>query len=223
MKLYAGELASATPDTILSGGTNSLARHARRRLGDRSVRRCGPDRIADLSAHKAAARTPRHRTRDPFAAGPRRAGGLPERDCRQDRRQARRAPCRPLLSMGTTGARYRRSRLAADDIRREGRRPDAWSPVQIADTRNGSGDLTITWVRRTRFGGVWADGVDVPLNEESERYEIDVMYGANVSSAGACMSRTSASPSSEPMAPGATGLSAPPMAARSGSWRLSRN
>ncbi len=55
-----------------------------------------------------------------------------------------------------------------------------WSPVQIAGARNGGGDLTITWVRRTRFGGVWADGVDVPLNEESERYEVDVMNGANV-------------------------------------------
>jgi len=59
-----------------------------------------------------------------------------------------------------------------------GRMP--WSPVQIAGARNGGGDLTITWVRRTRFGGVWADGVDVPLNEESERYEVDVMNGANV-------------------------------------------
>ena len=59
-----------------------------------------------------------------------------------------------------------------------GRMP--WSPVQIAGARNGGGDLTITWVRRTRFGGVWADGVDVPLNEESERYEVDVMNGAIV-------------------------------------------
>ncbi len=33
-----------------------------------------------------------------------------------------------------------------------GRMP--WSPVQIAGARNGGGDLTITWVRRTRFGGV---------------------------------------------------------------------
>ena len=46
----------------------------------------------------------------------------------------------------------------------------------IAGARNAGGDLTITWVRRTRFGGVWADGVDVPLNEESERYEVDVSY-----------------------------------------------
>lgn len=55
-----------------------------------------------------------------------------------------------------------------------------WAPAQIAATRAASGDLTITWVRRTRFGGAWADGADVPLNEESERYEVDVMNGANV-------------------------------------------
>jgi hypothetical protein len=54
-----------------------------------------------------------------------------------------------------------------------------WSPVHITGVRNG-GDLAITWVRRTRFGGVWADGVDVPLNEESERYEVDVMNGGTV-------------------------------------------
>jgi hypothetical protein len=38
----------------------------------------------------------------------------------------------------------------------------------------------MSWIRRTRFGGAWADGADVPLNEESERYEIDILNGANV-------------------------------------------
>jgi hypothetical protein len=46
--------------------------------------------------------------------------------------------------------------------------------------RNGSGDLTVTWVRRTRFGSIWADGADVPLNEESEAYEIDILDGPSV-------------------------------------------
>jgi hypothetical protein len=47
----------------------------------------------------------------------------------------------------------------------------------VGGTRNAAGDLAITWVRRTRFGGVWADGTDVPLNEESERYEVDILDG----------------------------------------------
>jgi len=47
----------------------------------------------------------------------------------------------------------------------------------VRGVRNGTGDLAITWIRRTRFGGAWADGADVPLNEESERYEVDILDG----------------------------------------------
>ncbi|MBL0320061.1 MAG: hypothetical protein IPP74_12360 [Alphaproteobacteria bacterium] len=39
-----------------------------------------------------------------------------------------------------------------------------------------NGDLIISWKRRTRIGGDWRDGVDIPL-EESERYEVDIMLG----------------------------------------------
>ena len=53
-----------------------------------------------------------------------------------------------------------------------------YAPVHIRGDRNGAGDLTITWIRRTRFGGEWRDLVDVPLNEASEAYEIDVLDGA---------------------------------------------
>ena len=52
-----------------------------------------------------------------------------------------------------------------------------YAPVHIRGSRNGGGDLTITWVRRTRFSGDWRDLVDVPLNEASEAYEIDVLNG----------------------------------------------
>ncbi|MET0155469.1 MAG: glycoside hydrolase TIM-barrel-like domain-containing protein [Rickettsiales bacterium] len=55
-----------------------------------------------------------------------------------------------------------------------------WSPVHIAGERDGGGDLTITWIRRTRLGGEWADGSDVPLSEESEAYEVDILDGATV-------------------------------------------
>lgn len=54
-----------------------------------------------------------------------------------------------------------------------------WAPTLVTGARAAGGDLTIRWVRRTRVGGVWADGADAPLNEESERYEVDVMDGAN--------------------------------------------
>ena len=50
--------------------------------------------------------------------------------------------------------------------------------MHIEGSRNGGGDLTITWIRRTRFSGEWRDLVDVPLNEASEAYEVDVIDGA---------------------------------------------
>ena len=55
-----------------------------------------------------------------------------------------------------------------------------YSPAQITGVRDGSGNITITWLRRTRVGGDWRDGVDVPLSEESERYEVEIMQGATI-------------------------------------------
>ena len=49
--------------------------------------------------------------------------------------------------------------------------------MHVCGNRNGGGDLTITWVRRTRYSGEWRDLVDVPLNEASEAYEVDVLDG----------------------------------------------
>lgn len=53
------------------------------------------------------------------------------------------------------------------------------SPVHIAGTRD-AGDLTITWVRRARINADWNDSLDVPLDEATESYSIDVMNGASV-------------------------------------------
>ena len=53
------------------------------------------------------------------------------------------------------------------------------SPVHVRGARS-SDDLAITWVRRTRIGGDSWDGVDVPLGEDDERYEIDILDGADV-------------------------------------------
>ncbi|MDH3664182.1 MAG: hypothetical protein OEU92_29910, partial [Alphaproteobacteria bacterium] len=50
-----------------------------------------------------------------------------------------------------------------------------YAPVHIQGSRNGAGDLTVTWFRRTRYGGAWRDLVDVPLNEATEAYEVDVL------------------------------------------------
>jgi hypothetical protein len=51
------------------------------------------------------------------------------------------------------------------------------SPVFIAGTRDGSNNITITWTRRARKGAGWSDFIDVPLDESTESYEIDLFAG----------------------------------------------
>lgn len=58
-----------------------------------------------------------------------------------------------------------------------GQRP--LSPAHVRGRRAG-GDLTISWVRRTRIGGDGWEPPDVPFSEESERYEVDILDGATV-------------------------------------------
>ncbi len=58
-----------------------------------------------------------------------------------------------------------------------GARP--YAPAHVRGTRAG-GDLTVSWIRRTRSGGDnWTEN-EVPLSELSERYEVDVLDGAVV-------------------------------------------
>lgn len=54
------------------------------------------------------------------------------------------------------------------------------SVKHVEGDRDESDNLTISWVRRSRIGGEWTDGGDVPLGEESEAYEVDIMDGDTV-------------------------------------------
>lgn len=59
-----------------------------------------------------------------------------------------------------------------------GRAERPYALCQVTGTRDGSQNLTIAWVRRTRLGGEWLDGTGtVPLAEASEAYEVDVLNG----------------------------------------------
>ncbi|MGB5949477.1 MAG: glycoside hydrolase TIM-barrel-like domain-containing protein [Parvibaculum sp.] len=49
------------------------------------------------------------------------------------------------------------------------------SPVHPRGRRLADGSISISWIRRTRIGGDSWEGVDVPLGEEEERYEVDIM------------------------------------------------
>lgn len=52
-----------------------------------------------------------------------------------------------------------------------------YAPVHVRGERDGGGNLTITWTRRTRGGGAWLDYADVPLNEAAEAYAVEIMDG----------------------------------------------
>ena len=51
-----------------------------------------------------------------------------------------------------------------------------YSPVHLGGEKEISGDITLTWTRRTRLpesGDTW-EGLDIPLGEELELYEVDI-------------------------------------------------
>jgi len=46
------------------------------------------------------------------------------------------------------------------------------SPVNLAASFNGDGDLALSWVRRSRRGWAWLDEIDAPLGESREQYRV---------------------------------------------------
>lgn len=68
----------------------------------------------------------------------------------------------------------------AESYAYNGRALKPYAPVQVRGMRDGSGNLTLSWIRRTRIGGDWRDLVDVPLAETLERYEIEILSGTTV-------------------------------------------
>ncbi len=55
-----------------------------------------------------------------------------------------------------------------------------FSPVHGKGQRDGAGTLALTWIRRSRVGGDWMDNADVPLGENFERYDIEILNGGAV-------------------------------------------
>ncbi len=71
-----------------------------------------------------------------------------------------------------------------------GRNLKPFAPVHVKGVRDGSGNLTISWIRRSRVDGEWRDGVGIPLGEETEAYEVEIMDGATVKRTIATTSQT---------------------------------
>jgi hypothetical protein len=55
-----------------------------------------------------------------------------------------------------------------------------YAPALIGGWRAANGDLTITWVRRTRTSGEWRDGVEVPIGETTEAYDVEIIKNGAV-------------------------------------------
>ena len=54
-----------------------------------------------------------------------------------------------------------------------------WAPTRLRAVRDGSGDVSITWVRCARFGGdSWGAG-EPPVGFPVERYVLDVLDGGD--------------------------------------------
>ncbi len=52
------------------------------------------------------------------------------------------------------------------------------APVQVKPVSLASGDVQISWIRRSRGGWRWIDGLDAPIAEEREAYRISLLPNA---------------------------------------------
>lgn len=55
-----------------------------------------------------------------------------------------------------------------------------FSVVALEGSRNEAGDLALSWIRRGRIGEELPDGADIPLSEEREDYEVDIVNAGAV-------------------------------------------
>lgn len=51
---------------------------------------------------------------------------------------------------------------------------ECYAPVRLTGTRDGSNNLTINWIRRTRLDGAWRDFVDAGIGETSLRFDVEI-------------------------------------------------
>jgi hypothetical protein len=181
VKLYSGELASVSEEAVLSGRANAIA--IKNGDGDWEILQFATATLVatgvyDLTKLLRGRLGSEHAMRSPVAAGARVVvldGAIAQIQAALAERGVARFYKWGPSGVDPSDVAWQQATFTARCV---GLMP--WSPVHVAGNRNGSADLTITWIRRTRFGGVWADGADVPLNEESERYEVDILDGADV-------------------------------------------
>jgi len=65
--------------------------------------------------------------------------------------------------------------VAAENILYAGNNLKPFSPVHALGRRDGAGNITLEWIRRSRVGGEWLDNTDVPLGELYEKYDVEIL------------------------------------------------
>ncbi|MDK2758261.1 MAG: phage tail protein [Blastomonas fulva] len=66
------------------------------------------------------------------------------------------------------------------ELASHGRAARPLAPVHGSWRDDGAGGLLVSWVRRSRSGFVWRDGIDVPLGEDSEAYRVAISADGSV-------------------------------------------
>jgi hypothetical protein len=77
------------------------------------------------------------------------------------------------VTASTTSAPGQISSLVSAQLSGEALRPP--SPVGLKTSVSASGDLKVSWVRRSRAGWFWIDNVDAPLGESREAYRVSIV------------------------------------------------
>lgn len=62
----------------------------------------------------------------------------------------------------------------------EGEALKPFSPVHLDAVIEDDDDILLTWIRRGRLGQTLQDGIDIPLSEDTEAYEVDVLVEGTV-------------------------------------------
>lgn len=68
----------------------------------------------------------------------------------------------------------------SNEVTLSGRSAKPYSPVHLASSRDEGGDVTLSWIPRVRLSGEWVDGGDVPADEPSEAFEIEIYDGPSL-------------------------------------------
>jgi hypothetical protein len=181
VKLAYGTLSSVSEDELLERAVNVLAvwngDGAWEILQFATATLIGPN-TWQLSTLLRGRRGTGHAMRDPVPAGTRVVlldGALIQADVPlSDRGIPRTWTYGPAaLPSSDPAFKTRLSRLEAVALK-------PFAPVHVRGTRNLAGDLYLTWIRQARTNATWADGTDVPLGEEREVYEIDILNGGSL-------------------------------------------